>query len=337
MTDKVVVAAMYRFVRLDDFESLRAPLHRVMLDNQVKGTLLLAREGLNGTIAGLRAEIDAVLAWLAKDPRFHGIEVKESYTDDNPFYRTKVKLKKEIVTMGVEDIDPNQVVGTYVDPQQWNELISDPEVLLIDTRNNYEYEIGTFEGAVNPSTDAFREFPEFVEKNLDPQKHKKVAMFCTGGIRCEKSTAFLKQQGFDEVYHLKGGILKYLEDVPQNNSKWQGECFVFDNRVTVNHQLEKGSYDQCHACRMPITEAEKQSPHYRTGVSCPHCYDQHSQAQLRRYAERERQIKLAQERGETHIGEPMSMVIERRRQEKLAFKAQQRQANAGDGAQASAE
>lgn len=326
MTGSYVVAAMYRFVRLDDFEALRAPLHRVMLDNQVKGTLLLAREGVNGTIAGSRQGVDAVMTWLRSDTRLASIEVKESCTDDNPFYRTKVKLKNEIVTMGIDDIDPCHIVGTYVRPQDWNALISDPEVLVIDTRNHYEYQIGTFERALNPDTESFREFPEFVERNLDPSRHKKVAMFCTGGIRCEKSTAFLKQQGFEEVYHLQGGILKYLEEVPEQASLWRGECFVFDNRVTVNHQLEQGSYDQCHACRMPITEEEKQSVYFQSGVSCPHCHDRHSQEQLQRYAERERQMQLARERGEDHIGEPMSVIIRRRRQEKLAAKQLQRQA-----------
>tara|TARA_R110002072_G_scaffold301164_1_gene480197 strand:+ start:57782 stop:58738 length:957 start_codon:yes stop_codon:yes gene_type:complete len=317
---------MYHFARLDDFQALRAPLHRVMLNHGVKGTLLLAREGINGTIAGSREGIDAVMNWIRADERLAPIEVKESYTDDNPFYRTKVKLKNEIVTMGVEDIDPRHIVGTYVKPQDWNALISDPEVVVIDTRNDYEYQIGSFERAVNPETDAFREFPEFVERNLDPSRHKKVAMFCTGGIRCEKSTAFLKQQGFSEVYHLEGGILKYLEEVPEEQSLWRGECFVFDNRVTVNHKLERGSYDQCHACRMPITDEEKLSEHFLPGISCPHCHDRHSQEQIRRYAERERQIQLARERGENHIGEPMSVIIRRRREEKLAAKEEQRKA-----------
>lgn len=324
MTDSIVVAAMYRFVRLDDFEALRAPLHRVLLDNQVKGTLLLAREGINGTVAGSRAGVDAVMTWLRADPRLAPIEIKESVTDENPFYRTKVKLKNEIVTMGVEDIDPNHIVGTYVAPQDWNALISDPDVLVIDTRNDYEYQIGSFDGAVNPQTRSFREFPEFVQEQLDPTRHRKVAMFCTGGIRCEKSTAFLKQQGFDEVYHLQGGILKYLEEVPEEKSLWRGECFVFDNRVTVNHQLERGSYDQCHACRMPITEEEKASEHYRPGISCPHCHDRNSQEQIRRFAERERQMQLARERGEVHIGEPMSLIIRERRRQKLSFKEEQR-------------
>jgi UPF0176 protein len=324
---QTVVAALYRFARLDDFEVLRSPLHQFMQQHQVKGTLLLAREGINGTIAGSREGVDAVLAWLRRDPRLSGLEAKESLVDENPFYRSKVKLKKEIVTMGVEDIDPADIVGTYVKPEDWNALISDPDVLLVDTRNRYEVQIGSFQNAVDPQTDSFREFPAWVQAHLDPARHKKVAMFCTGGIRCEKSTAYLKQQGFDEVYHLEGGILKYLEDVPEQETMWQGECFVFDNRVTVNHQLEKGSYEQCHACRMPITAEEMQADTYQKGVSCPHCYDRHSQDQVGRYAERERQMQLAKQRGETHIGEPMADLIKRRKQEKAAAKAEQRRIN----------
>lgn len=327
MTDthnSVVVSALYRFARFPDFESFRQPLLDLMLDHDVRGTLLLAAEGINGTIAGSRDGIDAVVNWLQQDARFAGLETKESFVSENPFYRSKVKLKKEIVTMGVEDIDPNEIVGTYVDAREWNDLISDPEVLLLDTRNKYEVEIGTFEGAVNPETDSFREFPEYIKQNLDPGKHKKVAMFCTGGIRCEKSTAYLKQQGFDEVYHLKGGILKYLEEVPESETRWQGECFVFDNRVTVNHKLERGNYDQCHACRMPITEVDKASDTFQQGVSCPHCYDKHSPDQVKRYAERERQMELARQRGEEHIGQAMQTTIEQRKRQKLRFKERQR-------------
>lgn len=323
--DSVVVAALYRFVALPDFEDLRQPLLDLMSDSEVKGTLLLASEGINGTIAGSRAGIDRVLAWLQRDARFEGLEAKESYVNEMPFYRTKVKLKKEIVTMGVDNIDPNDIVGTYVEPEDWNALISDPEVLVLDTRNDYEVEIGSFEHAINPKTASFRELPNYVAEHLDPTVHKKVAMFCTGGIRCEKSTAFLKQQGFDEVYHLKGGILKYLEEVPEAESKWQGECFVFDNRVTVNHQLEKGHYDQCHACRRPITEEDKLSPHYQKGISCHHCHDQQTQRQKQRYSEREKQIELARCRGESHIGEFMEQMVAERKQEKLRFKNSQRQ------------
>lgn len=296
-----ICAALYQFVELHDYKKLREPLYQTLLDNNVKGTLLLAREGINGTICGTREGIDNVLAYLRSDSRLADIEHKESPSEEQAFYRTKVKLKKEIVTLGVDWVDPKSSAGTYVDPEQWNELIADPEVLVVDTRNEYEYAVGTFEGAVNPKTETFREFPDYVKQHLDPEKHKKVAMFCTGGIRCEKSTAYLKEQGFDEVYHLKGGILKYLEMMPENNSRWNGECFVFDQRVTVKHGLEQGEYDQCYACRMPITADEKQSEHYQKGVSCPHCYNQTSADQKARFAERERQIQLAKSRGEQHI------------------------------------
>jgi UPF0176 protein len=323
----VVVAALYRFAALPDFVALRDPLYQLMIEHEVRGTLLLAKEGINGTIAGSRQGIDLIMDWLKSDPRFADLEAKESYVDTPPFYRTKVKLKKEIVTMGVEGIDPNDIVGTYVEPADWNALIADPEVLVLDTRNKYEVDIGSFENAINPETESFRELPAYVEKHLDPVKHKKVAMFCTGGIRCEKSTAFLKQQGFSEVYHLKGGILKYLEEVPETESKWRGECFVFDNRVAVNHQLEKGQYDQCHACRRPITEDDKESPHYKKGVSCHHCYQSHSVQQRQRYQERERQIELAKRRGEAHMGHSVAQTIVEKKSIKQQAKNLQRQAD----------
>jgi UPF0176 protein len=296
-----ICAALYKFVELNDFVEYREPLYQCLIDNAVKGTLLVAREGINGTICGSRDGIDQVLAFLRSRTEFADVEHKESPSASQAFYRTKVKLKKEIVTMGVDWVDPKNIVGTYVDAKDWNALIRDPEVLLIDTRNNYEFAVGTFEGAINPCTDSFREFPEYVQQHLDPSKHKKVAMFCTGGIRCEKSTAYLKQQGFEEVYHLKGGILKYLEDMPEHDSTWQGDCFVFDQRVTVRHGLVQGNYDQCYACRMPITAAEMASEHYVKGVSCPHCHDQTSAEQKARFAEREKQIQLAKQRGEEHI------------------------------------
>ncbi len=322
--DGVVVAALYRFAKFPDYESFRAPLLQLMLACKVRGTLLLAAEGINGTIAGSRAGINAVLEWLAQDERFTAIQAKESFVAENPFYRTKVKLKKEIVTMGVEDIDPTHSVGTYVEPQDWNALIQDPEILVVDTRNTYEVDIGTFETALNPGTESFREFPDYVAKNLDPTVHRKVAMFCTGGIRCEKSSAYLKQQGFENVFHLKGGILKYLEEVPEAETRWQGECFVFDNRVTVNHQLERGGYDQCHACRTPITELDKQNEYYQKAVSCHHCYDKHSKDQVKRFAERERQMQLAKQRGEVHIGSPVQSAIDKAKQKKWRFKQGQR-------------
>lgn len=320
-----VVCALYKFVTLDDYQAIQAPLLDVMLKHDVRGTLLLAQEGINGTIAGSRSGIDAVLTWLKSDPRLANIGYKESFDAEQPFLRTKVKLKKEIVTMGVEGLDPNKVVGTYVKPQDWNALISDPEVLVVDTRNDYEISIGTFKNAVNPNTETFREFPQYVEENLDKNKHKKVAMFCTGGIRCEKSTAYLKEQGFDEVYHLEGGILKYLEEVPEEETLWQGECFVFDGRVAVNHKLEKGNYDQCNACRLPITEQDKQDPRYVAGVSCPQCFDKQSDKQKQRFQEREKQIQLAQTRGETHLGGDVGKVIAQRRQHKQVQKQLQQQ------------
>lgn len=299
---QIVVCALYKFVTLENFQSLRQPLHKVMEDNQLRGTLLLAHEGINGTVAGSRLAVDTLLEWLRTDPRLADIDHKESLTDSVPFNRAKVKLKKEIVTMGVEGIDPKRVVGTYVSPENWNKLISDPDVLLIDTRNDYEFKVGTFKNAINPSTESFRDFPRYIKENLDPEKHKKVAMFCTGGIRCEKSTAFLKEQGFEEVYHLKGGILKYLQDVPPEKTLWEGECFVFDERVTVNLQLQKGNYDQCNACRMPITEADKASDQYQQGVSCPYCYKKATPQQKARFSEREKQMELARQRGEAHLG-----------------------------------
>ncbi len=322
----IVVCALYKFVTLENFQSLRQPLHDVMETNQVRGTLLLANEGINGTIAGNRTGIDKVLTWLRTDNRLADIDTKESFTDTLPFNRTKVKLKKEIVTLGIEGIDPKRVVGTYVEPSNWNQLISDPEVILIDTRNDYEYQVGTFKNAINPNTESFREFPAYVSKHLDPEKHKKVAMFCTGGIRCEKSTAFLKEQGFEEVYHLKGGILKYLEQVPADETLWEGECFVFDERVTVNLQLEKGQYDQCNACRLPITEADKASPHYEKGVSCPHCFGKVSESQKIRFMEREKQIELAKLRGESHIGADAAKALIAKREAKIKrLQAQQQQ------------
>lgn len=311
-----IVCAMYKFVTLEDYQAMRAPLLEAMEKNAIKGTLLLAQEGINGTVSGSREGIDNLLAYLNADPRINPISYKESLHEEQPFYRTKVKLKKEIVTMGVEGIDPLKSVGTYVKPKDWNALISDPEVLLIDTRNDYEIEIGTFENAVNPNTETFRQFPEYVAKNLDPKKHKKVAMFCTGGIRCEKSTAFMKEQGFEEVYHLEGGILQYLEDVPESETMWKGDCFVFDNRVAVNHKLEKSKYDQCYACRLPITEEDKQSEKYEAGVSCPKCFGTHSEEQIARFREREKQVQLAQERHEDHVGTGARDVMLHRRKEK---------------------
>ena len=300
--NNIVVAALYKFVTLDDYHEMREPLLDVCRAAETCGTLLLAREGINGTIAGTRSGIDTVLDFLRSDNRLADLEHKESFDDHMPFYRMKVKLKKEIVTMGVDAIDPNQVVGTYVKPRDWDALVNDPDVVLIDTRNDYEVGIGTFRGAVDPQTTTFREFPAYVREHLDPAKQKKVAMFCTGGIRCEKASAFMLKEGFEEVYHLQGGILKYLEEVPPEESTWEGECFVFDNRVAVNHRLEKGQYDQCYGCRHPITEQDKLSDKYQKGVCCPRCYDSLTADQKSRFAERQKQIELAADRGEVHVG-----------------------------------
>ncbi|MBC6905659.1 rhodanese-related sulfurtransferase [Saccharophagus sp. K07] len=301
---QLVIAALYKFVSLPDFRDLQQPLLDFCNSREIKGTLLLAHEGINGTVAGTREAIDDLLSYLKSDPRLADLDHKESFDDGTPFFRMKVKLKKEIVTMGVEDIDPTKDAGTYVEPKDWNALISDPDVVLVDTRNDYEYEVGTFEGAINPKTETFRELPKFVAQNLDPAKHKKVAMFCTGGIRCEKSTAYLKQQGFSEVYHLKGGILKYLEEVPEEKSLWRGECFVFDNRVAVNHKLEKGGYNLCPGCRLPVREEDKQSEKYLEGIACPRCFDKQTPAQRARFAERQKQMELAKKRNQPHIGAP---------------------------------
>ncbi|MDO7597138.1 MAG: rhodanese-related sulfurtransferase [Pseudomonadota bacterium] len=323
----VVVCALYRFVTLEDYQEIKAPLLNFMLEQDLRGTLLLAHEGINGTVAGSRHAINALLAFLGNDPRLAKVSYKESFVDEMPFLRTRVKLKKEIVTMGVEGIDPKRVVGTYVQAKDWNALISDPDVLLVDTRNDYEVQVGTFKHALNPNTESFREFPQYVKDNLDPTKNKKVAMFCTGGIRCEKSTAYLKEQGFEEVYHLEGGILKYLEEVPEQESLWEGECFVFDERVTVNHALEKGNYDQCNACRMPITAQDKLSDHYQHGISCPHCFDKSTPEQKARFQEREKQMTLAAKRGEAHIGADTALTIAQHRATKQQLRTNQRQSS----------
>ncbi len=285
----LVVAALYKFVKLLDFVEKQEPLQSYCQAQGVKGTILLAQEGINGTIAGDRESIDSVLSFLRSDPRLHDLDHKESYTDHPPFKRMKVRLKKEIVTIGLPEVDPSEQVGIYVDPQDWNEIISNPEVTVIDTRNDYEIGIGTFQNAQNPQTESFREFPEYVEQNLDPTKHKKVALFCTGGIRCEKATSFMLSQGFEEVYHLKGGILKYLEEVPETESLWSGECFVFDERVTVRYGLESGNYEMCPSCGHPISDADKSSPKYEAGISCDQCFDDLTEKKRMRLEEKKRQ------------------------------------------------
>jgi UPF0176 protein len=321
----VIICALYHFVRLSDPESLRQPLQDLMAANALRGTLLLAHEGINGTIAGSREAVDTLIAWLTADERFADLACKESSHEHQPFLRAKVKVKEEIVTMGVADIDPGQIKGTYVKPRDWNALIADPDVTVIDTRNDYEVRIGSFRHAINPHLQSFRQFPDYVRTQLDPGKHRKIAMFCTGGIRCEKSTAYLKTAGFDEVYHLQGGILKYLEEVDSESSLWQGECFVFDERVTVDHALKRGSYDQCHACRTPVSDADMQSPAFVRGVSCPHCVERQDATRQVGLRERERQIRLAKARGEAHIGADAATAQHRRKADKLARRTQGKQ------------
>jgi UPF0176 protein len=297
-----LTAAFYKFVELSDFAELRAPLLACCEENQVKGTILLAKEGINGTIAGTPDSVHAVLAFLRRDSRFADLVHKESRSEKAPFYRLKVRLKREIVTMGVPEINPNLMAGEYVKPEEWNQLLDDPDVVVVDVRNDYEVSIGTFKGAINPNTKSFSELPEWVRQESALRDKPKVAMFCTGGIRCEKSTAFLRSQGFNQVYHLEGGILKYLEVVPSAESRWEGECFVFDERVSVVHGLKPGEYELCRACRNPISPEDKASELFVLGVSCPHCHDSKTEAQKKALSERQRQIELAKSRNQIHIG-----------------------------------
>jgi len=307
---RFLTAALYKFVELSDFAELQAPLLTCCEVNGVKGTLLLAAEGINGTIAGPDEGVRAVLATLRQDPRLAALEHKEAWAEAMPFHRMKVRLKKEIVTMGVPDVHPALKAGQYVKPQEWNALLAEPGVVVVDTRNDYEVLIGTFEGAVNPATKAFSDLPAWVEREMVPGgqlaeldgKKPKVAMFCTGGIRCEKSTALLRSKGFDEVYHLEGGILKYLETVPEAQSRWQGECFVFDERVSVGHGLREGQHVLCRSCRDPLSEADVASPLFELGVSCPHCAGITTPEQKAGYRERQRQVELAKARRTPHIG-----------------------------------
>lgn len=312
----IVVMALYHFVELDELNVIREHFKRLMVRYRIKGTLILAGEGINGTVAGIKSSIDSLLGDLLADSRFSGMNYKFSYTSQMPFLRTSVKLKKEIVTIGLPTVSPNASRGIYVEPKDWNALISQSDVVVIDTRNDYEVEIGSFKNALNPNTTTFREFPEFVKQHLDPSVHRKIAMYCTGGIRCEKSTALLNDLGFEQVFHLKGGILKYLEEVPQSESLWDGECFVFDQRVSVNHDLAPGEYDQCYACRLPITEEDKQHPWYKPGIHCHRCYEKTDAKQKAAFNERQKQVVLAQARGEPHIGSDLNTIIGLRKADK---------------------
>ncbi len=299
----VIVAALYRFTRFPDPAALKPPLARVCCANGVKGSLLLAGEGINGTIAGPRKGIDAVLAHIRGLPGCADLDCKESTAADMPFGRMKVRLKREIVTMGQPDVDPAAAVGRYVDPADWNDLIRAPDVVVIDTRNDYEVAIGSFQGALDPGTTSFGAFPDWWARNADRFAGKRIAMFCTGGIRCEKATSWLVGQGVDDVHHLRGGILKYLEEVPAEDSLWQGDCFVFDGRVSVGHGLTQGPHVMCHACRRPLAPADLAHPAYEEGVSCAHCIDTCSDADRARFRERQRQVALAETRGTRHLGD----------------------------------
>jgi UPF0176 protein len=298
----ICVAAFYHFSRLDDYKDIQPRLLKECLSEDIMGTVLLAREGINGTLAGSGKNITNILNYIRSDCRLLNLVHKVSYTEKRPFLRMKVRLKKEIITMGIPGINPENIVGTYVKPADWNNLISDPDVVVIDTRNEYEIEIGSFSNSVNPKTTSFREFPEWVNKNHSLLSDKKIAMFCTGGIRCEKSTAYLKEKGYKEVYHLEGGILKYFEETSSENSLWKGECFVFDERVSVGPDLVVGNYDLCHACRHVISTEDKASPLFELGISCPKCFRSTSVDQKKRFTERQKQMDLAAARNEVHIG-----------------------------------
>jgi len=302
------VASLYHFAPVADVAALRAQILPQCLDLDLKGTILVAPEGLNGTIAGTAPAIDAAVLFLRSLPGFAEMDVKYSVAAEMPFLRMKVRMKREIVTMGVDGIDAAHDKGNYLNPDEWNAAIADPDTVVIDTRNDYEVAIGSFAGAINPQTESFRDFPawfdEFAEKLREERQGKppKIAMFCTGGIRCEKATAYVKAQGFDDVHHLRGGILRYLEHVPKPESQWQGDCFLFDQRVAVGHGLQESDYAQCHACRMPLNAEDRGSPHYVVGVSCPHCYEERSAEQRARYEERQRQVEMAQAKGRIHLG-----------------------------------
>ena len=306
--------AFYQFVSLEHIDQHQAFILKFCQKNNIKGTVLLASEGINGTISGGEEKIQKFIEFIKQDSyfknKFKNLEYKESWASKNPFYRMKVRLKKEIVALGVDGISPTKKVGEYVNPEDWNNLINDPNTIVIDTRNNYEVDIGTFKNSINPETETFREFPSYVDKNLNNNETKKVAMFCTGGIRCEKATSLMLEKGFKDVYHLKGGILKYLESIPKEESLWEGECFVFDQRVAVTHGLSEGQYDQCYACRHPLSPDELKSKQYTKGISCPYCIDKLTQKKKAGVIERQKQIMLSKSKGKNHIGDNQNKVKE---------------------------
>ena len=300
------VAALYKFTKILNPFKIHNNIRSKLKNHNVNGTILVGEEGINGTISSnSRNNLDKAIEFISKLEGFKNLEVKYSFSEKNPFIRLKVKLKKEIVTIGDASVDPTKIVGEYVSPAEWNELIDNKDTIVIDTRNNYEYSIGTFKNSLNPKTSKFREFPNWIKEQKftkEDKKHKNIAMFCTGGIRCEKASSLMKAQGFDNVFHLKGGILKYFEDIPEADTRWQGECFVFDDRVSVKHDLSEGSYDMCHGCRMPITEDDKLSAKYIRGVACPNCFDKTTEEQKSRYMSRQKQVDIAKKRNQKHIG-----------------------------------
>ena len=300
------VAALYKFTKILNPFKIHNNIRSKLKNHNVNGTILVGEEGINGTISSnSKNNLDKAIEFISKLEGFKNLEVKYSFSEKNPFIRLKVKLKKEIVTIGDTSVDPTKIVGEYVSPAEWNELIDNKDTIVIDTRNNYEYSIGTFKNSLNPKTSKFREFPNWIKEQKftkEDKKHKNIAMFCTGGIRCEKASSLMKAQGFDNVFHLKGGILKYFEDIPEAETRWQGECFVFDDRVSVKHDLSEGSYDMCHGCRMPITEDDKLSAKYIRGVACPDCFDKTTEEQKSRYMSRQKQVDIAKKRNQKHIG-----------------------------------
>ena len=306
MKQKYQIVAFYKFVSFSDYGSRQSEILKFCIEKNIRGTILLAEEGINGTIVGTKTNIHQFLLFLKSDSRFSDIKHKESYSDKIPFNRMKVKIKKEIVTLGQPNINPDKRSGVRVDPKDWNSLITDPNTVIVDTRNEYEYQIGTFENAISPKTTNFREFPNFVKQKLNSKKNKKFAIFCTGGIRCEKASIYMLNQGFKNVYQLNGGILKYLEEIDRDKTLWQGECFVFDSRVSVDYELAKGKYEQCYACRRPLSKEDLHSKSYKKGVACHHCINEKSDNQRARFSERQRQVELAEKRNQKHIGARMN-------------------------------
>ena len=299
------IIALYQFCEIRNPRKLQMILKKELKNLQILGTIIIGHEGINGTVSGSETNVNKALKFLKSDNRFSDLDIKYSFSNKAPFLRLKVKIKKEIVTMGIDDIKPTTQAGKYVSYDQWDSLLNDEDTVLIDTRNDYEYSIGTFKNSINPKTSNFKEFPNWVKKQKfteEVKKSKNIAMFCTGGIRCEKASSYMKNEGFKNVYHLKGGILKYLENIDIKNSLWQGECFVFDDRVSVKHDLSQGDYDLCHGCRMPITEQEKLSNNYVKGVSCSHCVTVKSSEQVQRYKSRQKQINLAKAKNKSHLG-----------------------------------